>query len=91
MSVPNNLGTNLHFLCLVPAPEAGAQEGAGVIGQGEKSEESGSAKQETGMRVVELDGTHADRGECKSFLKVCMILSFILGVRNLTRIHAHPN
>ena len=76
--LPQELNTDLHFICFVQAPEAEFTEITDF--RGEQAEEAAGAaaenlknKKSSGMRLVELDGERSgpvDRGECKDFLKV---------------------
>jgi len=69
---PEDLQTDLHFVCFVEAPDADfrdrAAQSAGASLEGEAVEDNTSGK-----RLIELDGTRdgpVDRGECKDLLKV---------------------
>lgn len=78
-AVPSNLDTDLHFICFVEAPEADFREGTRGTAPAHGSE---NAEENTGMRLVELDGDRfgpIDRGECKDLLGV-RLFYFILHV-----------
>ncbi|TFK35186.1 hypothetical protein BDQ12DRAFT_688634 [Crucibulum laeve] len=66
-AVPSDLNTNLHFTCFVAAPEAEFRE----IAKGGASPKPDETQDNTGMRLIELDGRRPgpiDHGECKDLL-----------------------
>ena len=82
---PEDLQTDLHFVCFVEAPDADfrdrAAQSAGAKLEGDTVEDNTSGK-----RLIELDGTRegpVDRGECKNLLKVRVFCVFLCSKRVL--------